>query len=261
MEYKVDWIFPKLRKPYRFCWNIASSLTVVAVGIFSKIFLEWLNTTKVYNQEVISKALDKRPKNIPLITVSNHHSCFDDPGLWASLKWRHLLNRNTMRWSLAAHDICFTNTIHSYFFMLGKCVPVIRGNGVYQEAINFCIEKLNKGEWVHVFPEGRVNMTKEFIRLKWGVGRLVYESPVVPIIIPMWHEGTDTVLPNEPPYFLRVGKRVTLVYGEPLDLSKLVKELKEKNATEIEARKAITDTIQGELMKLKEKTEKIHAQS
>lgn len=104
-------------------------------------------------------------------------------------------------------------------------------------------------------------MTKDFIRLKWGVGRLVYESPVVPLIIPMWHEGTDTVLPNEPPYFLRVGKKVTLVYGEPLDLSILVKDLKEQKASEIEARKAITDAIQRELMKLKEKTEKIHSQS
>lgn len=127
--------------------------------------------------------------------------------------------------------------------------------------MNFCIEKLNQGEWVHVFPEGRVNMTKELIRLKWGVGRMVYESPTVPLIIPMWHEGTDTVLPNEPPYYLRVGKKVTLVYGEPIDLSVLVRDLKQRKATEIEARKAITDAIQNELMKLKEKTEKIHLTS
>ncbi|XP_026672287.1 tafazzin homolog isoform X2 [Ceratina calcarata] len=207
---------------------------------------------------IINRALYSRPKDMPLITVSNHHSCFDDPGIWATLDVKHMFNRRRMRWSLAAHDICFTKTWHSYFFMLGKCIPVIRGAGVYQEAMDFCIEKLAAGEWIHVFPEGKVNMIKENLRLKWGVGRLIMESPVTPMVIPIYHLGMDQVLPNQPPYRLQMRKKVTLNYGEPIDFTALVKKLRASNASEIEARKAITDRIQEELQRLKTITEELH---
>ncbi|XP_050450599.1 tafazzin isoform X1 [Cataglyphis hispanica] len=263
MVYDIKWIIPKLRNPSRL-WNIASSITFAAVGIFSKIIIEWLNKTTVYNKHIIVRALDLRPKNVPLITVSNHHSCFDDPGIWATLDIRHGFNRRKIRWSLAAQDICFTNVWHSYFFMLGKCIPVVRGDGVYQEAMDFCIEKLTSGEWVHVFPEGKVNMFKEEMRLKWGVGRLILESPVTPIVIPIYHLGMDDILPNEPPYMFRTGKKVTMNYGEPIDFSGMLADLRASKASEMEARKAITDRIQEELIRylnifrLKAVTEKLH---
>ncbi|XP_043248261.1 tafazzin isoform X1 [Colletes gigas] len=281
MLYDIKWIIPKLRNSARL-WNIASSITFAAVGIFSKIIIgrivyalppneghrksvigprwpfKWLNKTTVYNKHIMTRALNCRPKNVPLITVSNHHSCFDDPGIWATLDLRHLLNRRKMRWALAAHDICFTKTWHSYFFMLGKCIPVIRGAGVYQEAMNFSIEKLASGEWVHVFPEGKVNMLKEDLRFKWGVGRLIMESPEPPLVIPIYHLGMDEILPNEPPYRLRLRKKVTINYGDPIDFSELVHELRTSKASEMEARKAITDRIQNELIKLKSATEELH---
>ncbi|KAK5649080.1 hypothetical protein RI129_003972 [Pyrocoelia pectoralis] len=259
VNYNIDWVIPSLRNPSKL-WNIAASITIACVGLFSKIIIQWFNKSKVYNRDNLLYALNERPKNVPLITISNHHSCFDDPGLWSTLDIKHFLQKSVMRWSLAANDICFTCTSHSYFFMLGKCIPVRRGDGVYQKAVDFCIEQLAKGQWVHIFPEGKVNLTKENMRFKWGIGRMILESAVTPIVIPIWHIGMDDVLPNVPPYMVRVGKNLTFNYGEPLDFSDLLKELKDRKATDMEARKEITDCIQKALFKLKEETEALHHQ-
>nr|CAH7735992.1 unnamed protein product [Callosobruchus chinensis] len=259
MGYNIDWIIPSLRCPSTL-WGIASSITLTAVGLFSKLLIRnsLLNNTKVHNEQVITSLIHKREKNVPLITVSNHHSCFDDPGIWGTLNIRTLLSPSKMRWSLTAHDICFTTAPHAVFFSLGKCIPVIRGAGVYQDAVDFCIEKLAEGAWVHIFPEGKVNMTKENMRLKWGVGRMIFESPVTPLILPIWHIGMDEVLPNEPPYILKFGKNLTFNYGDPIDLTEMVKHLRATGASDMEARKEITDFLQDTLLKLKEETERLH---
>lgn len=110
------------------------------------------------------------------------------------LPLKYVCSTKRIRWALAAHDICFTNKMHSTFFMYGKCIPCVRGGGVFQAAVDVCIHKLENGEWVHVFPEGKVNMAQEYIRFKWGVGRMIYESPVVPIVIPIWHKVGDDVV-------------------------------------------------------------------
>lgn len=121
--------------------------------------------------------------------------------------------------------------------------------GVYQPAIDLCIQKLKLGDWVHVFPEGKVNMEKEYLRLKWGVGRIIYETyPInMPLIIPMWHEGMDDLLPNYPPYYFRLNTKLTFNFGNPIDLSKTMKEITDKKVDEVEARRMITDEIQKEL--------------
>lgn len=253
----VTWPLPNFNGKHRL-WKLSSAFIIPTVGIFSKVMAGWLNRVTVHNRGPLLEALDRRAPTKPLITVSNHYSCLDDPLLWGLLDLRHLLNAKRMRWSLGANDVCFTNELHALFFSLGRTVPIIRGNGVYQKAMDFVLERLNGGDWLHIFPEGGVNVDKEFKRFKWGVGRLIAECQECPIVIPMFHLGMDDVLPNDPPYIPKFGKRVTVVIGKPIELDWILATLKTQNYSSMELRRTITEIIQNEMKKLQAVAQSLH---
>ncbi|CAN6440135.1 unnamed protein product [Victoria cruziana] len=197
-------------------------LIFAAVGAFSKVVATFLNSTSIHNSETLLHLVRRRPPGTPLLTVSNHMSTLDDPLLWG-FKGFPSTDSNLGRWSLAAEDICFKNSMLAYFFRIGKCIPISRGAGIYQENMNEALDRLSDGEWLHTFPEGKVYQDNCPIRrLKWGTASLIVRAPVTPILLPIVHCGFQEVMPEKfffgrrPPLPL-CKKKIDVVVGEPME--------------------------------------------
>lgn len=119
-------------------------------------------------------------------------------------------------WVLASEELCFNTNFLSTYFSSGKVMPITRGAGVNQVQFTEFIDREKYGDWVHLYPEGRIYQDNGYLPkdkdgcwitgsgrksppnrhlgpLKWGVGRLILESPVTPIIIPIYHKGMENV--------------------------------------------------------------------
>jgi len=191
----------------------------------------------------------------PLLTVSNHISLVDDPsGLSTLVPHSVRASAHKMRWGVCSESEC--NTRGTFFAALastGNTLPIQRSAGLYQQAMTAISEKLDAGEWVHIFPEGRIwqefGKTKRsengrwclpsgrcsapWVKLgpfKWGVGKLIANAEVLPIVVPYFQYGLHNVVPqrglddgirDDAP---RIGQHVTFKVGDPVDVADLIKE-------------------------------------
>jgi monolysocardiolipin acyltransferase len=152
-----------------------------------------------------------------LITVSNHDATIDDPVLFGLLNWKTLASER-LRYSLGAQEICFKNAFLSRFFSAGRVIPIVRGSGIYQRGMDHAIEVLNNNGWIHLFPEGKVNLDYyNMIKFRWGVGRLIEESHVPPIVVPFYHRGMADIRPEKYKWGVKFGKELRVLFGKPID--------------------------------------------
>ncbi|KAF4619416.1 hypothetical protein D9613_005410 [Agrocybe pediades] len=205
---------------------VLSAATVSAVGLTCKAFLNsGLCSIQVNGLKNLRKALESK-RNHGIVTVCNHISTLDDPVVWGVLPAHYYLNSRTTRWALGASDIIFTNP-H------GQTLETFRGKGIYQEAVDTAIQKLNQGHWVHLYGEGKVNQPNTYLRdedgrahlprFKWGVqnsGRIIMEADTPPTVIPMWLTGFDKLMPEGRTfpykYLPRLGVKLSVTFGEPV---------------------------------------------
>jgi monolysocardiolipin acyltransferase len=284
----------------RLKWKLGSKIVVPTIGLLSKLWTDLLNKSHVKNHFILLETLSKHYNNNhkkPLITISNHSSCMDDPLMWGTLipfKWQ--FNSGRHRWSAAAQEVCFTTQLHSLFFSLGKTFPIIRGNGIYQPAMDFALDLLRDGHWLHFFPEGKVmikdnnkdnnlitsrldvdiNVSEDIEReakpsyeLKWGLARLILDhvfndnTSKELEVLPIYHLGMDDILPTKEPYIPRINKRVTFyvrddgpIHLDRKSLSQLIGDITSLSSKD--KRIKIMQFFENEMNLLKAKAIKLH---
>ncbi|EGF80948.1 hypothetical protein BATDEDRAFT_19447 [Batrachochytrium dendrobatidis JAM81] len=209
------------------------------------MWLKYCTALYVYNQHYLELSLAR--KHQPLISACNHSATLDDPILFGLLPWSTLLDAKNMRWSLGAKEICFTNAFTSWFFTVGQVLPIIRGDGIYQPAMNQAVNLLDNNRWVHIFPEGRVNQAETMLRFKWGIARLVMDSKTPPLVLPFYHTGMQHMVPLSQ-HYPNPMKKIVLAFGKPIDFRSYSFE---KSITNEEQRIRITKRIQDEVERLK----------
>jgi len=214
--------------------------------------MKFFNSMKIHDREKVSSVITARSPGQGLLTVMNHLSALDDPLLVAPLfGFSVLCQQSKIRWTFAAYDQVFSTRAKATFFKYGKVLPMKRGAGLHQAAMDVAVQKLNEGEWVHFFPEGtRTRDPREIIRhLKIGVGRLVADPTITPIVIPIVHTGLEKAMPvgrKLPKGF----QKIMVTVGDPINFDDLLKNPLRREKTENELYADITDRIHQTLWEL-----------
>ncbi|KAJ2855335.1 Lyso-phosphatidylcholine acyltransferase, partial [Coemansia asiatica] len=244
------WASKQLEPLSAWWWKPLSSAVMGTVTTATSLLLH-LGFRRVITDDLhkLTDIVEDPLRDRPVITIANHESAMDDPVMWGMLPARMRWRPSTMRWTLGARELLYRGPVSNAFFALGQTIPTVRGDGIYQLAVEIALQRLAENQWLHVFPEGRVNQTDRLLRLKWGVGRMVMESERTPVVIPMIIRGMREVLPMYQPIPLPRPNPFSSVFymrvGDPIDFAEQLAQwraAREKLATDDE-RDALDEAV------------------
>lgn len=244
---------PVMSAPEQFLYNIGQSIAVLATMSVFKAMMYGFNTVEMDGIDKLREHIDPDSrKGQGLITVSNHSSILDDPGLMSCILPYHVVWRpSTMRWSVCSEELCFFNPFVGAFMGAGRVLPVKRGGSVFQKCLVGFQEAVDRGEWAHIFPEGRCwqeggsplrdetgrwcsdtgRCGTSFSKLgpiKWGIAKVIANSEKPPLVVPFYHLGMEDIMPQDEKNDIRrsvpyAGAKVTMKVGQPIDFADLLK--------------------------------------
>lgn len=224
--------------------SIARYLSIGCTTILIRLLMNTYGEYDIENDQHYAQFLTlvlggdgREEQKQPLITVSNHRSLFDDPGvvscllpLWIGIQPKY------NRWGICSQEYCFADALPAIvkgYIGAGQVLPIRRGGGIDQPLLQHFALLVARGEWCHIFPEGGVWQWDELggrgrfavleeqskdvgkSKLKWGVGKLIAHAPTRPRVVPFAHVGMENLLPQD-----KVTRKTylkdKLIGGEPL---------------------------------------------
>ena len=130
--------------------RLRRQIVIPVVGGAARLFVRAGNDLTLHDAHHLHAGL-QRPAGTGMLTVSNHISTMDDPGLLAAIvPLSTLCDPDAMRWGVCAEDVCFRpGSWIERCASAAKVLPVVRGGGVRQPQLECVAAKLQAGQWVH----------------------------------------------------------------------------------------------------------------
>lgn len=209
-------------------WTIFSYvLTLFSAGCVW-IWFFWFNRTTVIGREHARRV----PRNTLL--MSNHQSMVDSFLIGVAAWWpQSVIWPSLLPWNPAAEENFFQPRWLGFLARQWKCIPVREGRRDLR-ALKIMVEVLPHGTMV-LFPEGTRTRDGSVGPARPGAGVLILSTR--PTVIPVAIEGMQDALPIGS-YVPRVGKRIWVAFGEPVDYSRFLGETRDK-----ETAQAITELV------------------